>query len=271
MSQASVVELDIRSGAAHVTLARPDAHNAMSIALLHGLDDAVRAATDAGCRVMTIRGRGSALSAGADLPHLRGLLADPAAVTDYIAAIGRTLDSIEAAPFVSICVVDGYALAGGCELMLACDLAVASSDARIGDRHMEYGMLPGAGGSVRLPRALPAALARRLLYTGEMIDGDTAARWGLVGWSVAPGELDATVDAIVARLLRHSPSALAGIKAMYAGAFDDGRRAALDRERETVVRHLVENPDAHEGLAAFGEKRVPAFGATAGGRVEVGG
>jgi enoyl-CoA hydratase len=261
----SPVEVDIRSGVAYVTLAREQAHNAMSPELLRGMHAAVAAATDAGCQVMTIRGRGPALSAGADLTHLRGLLGDPTAVAEYIAAIGRTLDAVEAAPFVSICVIDGYALAGGCELMLACDLAVASRDARIGDRHMEYGMLPGAGGSVRLPRALPAALARRLLYTGEMIDGDTAARWGLVGWSVAPAELDATVEGVVARLLRHSPSALATLKTMYAGAFDDGRRGALDRERETLVRHLVGNPDAYEGLSAFAEKRFPVFEAVASG------
>jgi enoyl-CoA hydratase/carnithine racemase len=264
------VDVLIGSGVAHVTLARAAAHNALSPALLQGLTDAVEAATAAGCRVVTIRGAGPALSAGADLPYLLGLLDDPeptAAVHSYIASIGAVLDAIEEAPFISVCVVDGYGVAGGCELMLACDLAVASRDARIGDRHMEYGMLPGAGGSVRLPRALPAALARRLLYTGEIIDGDTAAAWGLVGWSVAPEELDGCVDTVVARLLRHSPTALADMKRMYAAGLDADRRTALDRELVTVVRHLVHNPDAREGLAAFGGKRTPRFGA-AGPRTE---
>ncbi len=149
--------------------------------------------------------------------------------------------------------------------MLACDLVVASSAARLGDRHMEYGLLPGAGGSVRLPRALPAALARRLLYTGEIIDGDTAAAWGLVGWSVPPGELEQTVSDVVARLLRHSPAALASAKRLYADGLAADRRAALDRELDVTADHIARHPDAREGLAAFRARRPPAFGAVPDG------
>lgn len=258
-AQQAPVEVVVDGGAAAITLTHEKAHNAMSPLLLAGLRDAVDKVSAAGCRVATIRGRGRALSAGADLPHLLGILDDRAAVTDYIARIGDVLDAIEAAPFVSICIVDGYGVAGGCELMLACDLAVASTEARLGDRHMEYGMLPGAGGSVRLPRALPAAIARRLLYTGEIVDGETAAAWGLVGWCVPPAELDATVDGIVARLLRHSPSALADLKRMYADGLAAPYRDALAAEQRTVVEHLTANPDAREGLAAFAGKRAPVF------------
>jgi enoyl-CoA hydratase/carnithine racemase len=262
-TRSSAVQLDVQGPVAHVTLAREDARNAMSPELLQGLRDATEAAAASRCRVMTIRGKGRVLSAGADLPHLRSLLDDRKAVDAYITEIGATLDAIEAAPFISVCVVNGYALAGGCELMLACDLAIASNDALIGDRHLEYGLLPGAGGSVRLSRALPAALARRLLLTGEMIDGDTAAAWGLVGWSVAPDELDAAVAEIVGRLVRHSPAALTAMKRLHSGAFDVQRDDALRTERDVLVRHLVEkNSDAREGLSAFAEKRAPVFGST---------
>ncbi len=258
----AAVSVDVQGQVASVWLERPEALNALSPDVIEGLLEAVATATAAGCSVMTVRGRGRALSAGADLHHLRPLLDDPAAVERYIAAIGRVMDTIEAAPVISVCVVEGYALAGGCELLLACDLVVASQDARIGDRHLEYGLLPGAGGSVRLTRALPPARARRLLFTGEMLDGDTAAAWGLVGWSVPAADLEATVAEIVGRLCRHSPGALASMKGMHAAADGVARRdqrEVLDAELAVTVRHLSGDPDAREGLDAFVHRRSPRF------------
>jgi enoyl-CoA hydratase/carnithine racemase len=261
-TDAHTVDVEVHDAHAQVTLVREHARNALSPSLLQQLEDALRVVTAAGCRVVTFRGQGPALSAGADLPHLRSLLGDSAAIDDYLTHIGRVFDAIEAAPFVSVCVVDGYAVAGGCELMLACDLAIAADEARIGDRHLEYGLLPGAGGSVRLSQALPAPLARRLLYTGEVIDGRTAAEWGLVGWSVPRAELDGAVAAIVTRLLRHSPVALAVMKRLHAGVCCE-RRQALDAERDEAVQHLLHSEDVREGLAAFAAKRSPHFSGTA--------
>jgi enoyl-CoA hydratase len=250
-------------GSARITLDHADALNALSEDLLVGVFSAIDEVVAAGCPVAVVRGNGPALSAGADLPHLLGLRSsDPEGLRAYIARIGRALDTLEEAPFVSVCVVDGYGLAGGCELMLACDLVVASSQAKLGDRHMEYGLLPGAGGSVRLPRALPAALARRLLYTGEIVDGDTAAAWGLVGWSVPPESLETTVDGVVARLLRHSPAALALQKRLYREGLENDRRSALDHELDVAVDHITHHSDVEEGLSAFREKRPPRFAAS---------
>ena len=237
---------------------RAGARNALSPAVLAGLDAALDTALARGASVLVLRGAGGTLSAGADLPHLRTLLDDPAAVEAYITAIGAVLDRIEAAPVVSVAVVAGYALAGGCELVLACDLAVAADDARIGDRHLEYGLLPGAGGSVRLPRALPGPLARRLLYTGEIVDGATAAAWGLVSHSAPADRLDAEVDALVARLARHSPEALARMKAMYRAGREAPAEQALVAERRVLLEHLA-GPTVAEGLAAFGQRRPPDF------------
>jgi len=172
--------------------------------------------------------------------------------------LASVLDRIEAAPFVSVAVVGGYALAGGCEIVLACDLAVAADGALIGDRHLEYGLLPGGGGSVRLPRALPAPLARRLLYTGEMIDGATAAAWGLASHHAPADALDATVDELVARLARHSPDALACMKAMYRAGPSASIDAALAAERAALLAHL-DSPTVAEGLAAFAGHRPPDF------------
>lgn len=198
----------IEGAVARVLIDRPEARNALSPAVVAGIVAAVDAAAGAGCSVLVIRGAGGTLSAGADLKHLRAIAHDPAAVRGYIASIGGMTGLIADAPFVTVAVASEYALAGGLEILLACDLAVVSEQAQLGDRHLQYGLLPGAGGSVRLARAAPAAVARRLLYTGEMIDGASAARAGLVSHAVPAGQLDAEVEALVARLAGHSRSAL---------------------------------------------------------------
>jgi enoyl-CoA hydratase len=254
------VVLEVDGPVARVLIDRPAAMNALSPAVLDGLRAAFDAAAEAGCAVLVLRGAGGTLSAGADLPYLQTVLDDEAAVTRYLVEIGAMVDALEAAPFVSVAVVEGYALAGGCEVLLACDLAVVGEQARIGDRHLEYGLLPGAGGSVRLPRALPAALARRLLYTGEMIDGVTAYGWGLVSHAVPGDELERTLEDLLARLSRHSAAALAGQKRLYRASIDTPVTEALVAERAVLVDHLRHSTAAAEGLAAFRARRAPDFG-----------
>lgn len=256
------VRVEIDDVVARVTIDRPSAQNALSPPVIDGLNAAVDAALDRRCAVFVLRGAGGSLSAGADLPFLQSLLGDPVAVDSYVASIGAVLDRIETAPFVSVAVVGGYALAGGCEILLACDLGVVAHGAKIGDRHLEYGLLPGAGGSVRLPRAVPGPVARRLLYTGEIVDGATAAAWGLVSHVAPDAELETTVDTLVARLSRHSPEALAGMKRLYRQATAEPGipiDEALGAERAVLVGHVTGSAAAAEGLAAFRERRPPRF------------
>lgn len=252
------VTVTIDGPVARVTIDNAAARNALHPTVVAGLDAAVDTVTAAGCSVAVIRGAGGTLSAGADLKHLRAVLDDPVALREYITAIGAAVDRWEAAPFVSVCVVDGYAVAGGCEIMLACDLAVASDKAAIGDRHLEYGLLPGAGGSVRLTRALPPVLARRLLYTGELVDGRTAAEFGLVSHVVPAADLDAEVDDLVARLARHAPDALAQMKRLHTNARTARPADAIRAEREILLDHLG-SATVREGLSAFAERRAPDF------------
>jgi enoyl-CoA hydratase len=247
---------------ARVTIDNAPARNALAPNVVAGLDVAVEQVTGTGCSVAVVRGAGGTLSAGADLKHLLTALDDPAAVRAYITSIGTALDRLAAAPFVSVCVVDGYAVAGGCEIMLACDLAVASEQAAIGDRHLEYGLLPGAGGSVRLTRALPPVLARRLLYTAEIVDGRTAYEFGLVSHVATAAELESTVDALVARLARHAPDALAAMKRLHSNARTADPAGAINDERETLLAHLG-SATVREGLSAFAERRPPDFRHTA--------
>lgn len=253
------VVTEIKGAVARVLIDRPAARNALSPAVIAGLRAAITAATEAGCPVLVLRGAGGTLSAGADLKHLEGIRHEPAALRAYITSIGEAVQLLADAPFISVCVVERYALAGGCEILLACDLAVVSEEARIGDRHLEYGLLPGAGGSVRLARAVPGAVARRLLFTGEMIDGAAAARAGLVSHAVPGERVDAEVDALVARLAGLSGSALREMKGLYRMAMTTDPAVAMAAERETLLRHLGEDPGAAEGLAAFTERRPPDF------------
>jgi enoyl-CoA hydratase/carnithine racemase len=257
-SRVGEVTFDIDGAVARVVIDHESAKNALSPGVLTGLGAAIDAATDAYCSALVVRGAGGTLSAGADLTFLRQVIDDESALRRYITSIGETLDRLEAAPFVSICVVDGYAVAGGCEILLACDLSVVSEDARIGDRHLEYGLLPGAGGSVRLTHAVAPAIARRLLYTGEIIDGRTAARFGVVSHSVPAEELDEAVERLVVRLSRHSASALAEMKRLHRNALTTEPARAIVEERETLLNHLG-GAAAREGLAAFAERRPPDF------------
>jgi enoyl-CoA hydratase len=256
-SAAGPVVTTIAGAAAWVLINRPAARNALSPDVIDGLSAAIAAASAADCSVMVVRGAGGTLSAGADLKYLRAIRHDAAELRAYITSIGAMANEIANAAFITVCVVEEYALAGGCEILLACDLAVVSETARIGDRHLQYGLLPGAGGSVRLARALPPALARRLLFTGEMIDGAAAARAGLVSHAVPGGQVDAETKALAERLTGLSRSALLGMKRLYSAAVSAEFSAAIEDERETLLRRLATDPDAAEGLAAFAERRAP--------------
>jgi enoyl-CoA hydratase/carnithine racemase len=257
-----VVRVELAGPVARVLIDRANAMNSLSPEVLEGLRGAIATATEANCAVLVLRGAGGTLSAGADLKYLQRITSgqdSTAQVEKYLIEVGGMIDSLEAAPFVTIAVVEGYALAGGCEILLGCDLAVVADDAKIGDRHLEYGLLPGAGGSVRLPRALPAALTRRLLYTGEMISGRTAFEWGLVSHSTPGVELETTLDELVARLSRHSVGALHSMKRLYRASKETSVADALVNERAVLIDHLG-GPAVAEGLAAFGSGRKPDFG-----------
>jgi len=212
-------------------------------------------------------GPGQALSAGADLHQLRAL-DNSVALERYIAGIGRAVDAIEQVAFVSMCVVEGYALAGRCELMLVCDLVGASQNVCIADGHLERGVLPGAGTSVRLTRAQPPGLVRRLLSTGEILDGDTAAAWGLVGCKEPAADIEEIVTDIVARLRRHLSAAQAMMKGLHTAADGiplRGHRAAFDTELATLLHRLNNEPESREGLDVFAQRRSPQFRTTPSG------
>lgn len=239
------------------TIDRPEARNAISPSVVEGLAAAVARARDSGANVLAVRGAGGTFCAGADLAFVLSAIEGPGAMEanggfmSFVAGLAAVLDELEAAPFATVAVVDGFALAGGCELLLACDVVVADEAARIGDRHLELGLLPGAGGSVRLYRALSPARARWLLLSGEMITGREAADWGLVTRAVPAGELEATAEAMIARLASRSGAALAGAKTMIGAVRDVPVADGVTAERAVFAEHMAKSDDVRAALARF--------------------
>lgn len=240
------------------TIDRPAVKNAINNGVVEGLEAVLDIAAEAAARILIIRGAGGSFCAGADLAELERMRDDPGQVDKFMARLGEVLDRIESAPFATVAVVEGYAVAGGCELLLACDVVLAATTARIGDRHLEYGLAPAAGGSVRLSRHLPKARARYLLLSGELLTADEAEQWGLVTFTVAADQLEVAAARVVARMAGRSRNGIAAIKRMIANADRLSQSQALHLERAVFIRHL-ESSDVGEGLSAFRERRKPVF------------
>lgn len=260
MTTAPAVRLDVDGEVLRATIDRPRTRNAISVEVIAGLEAMVEVAREEGVKVVVLRGADGTFCSGADLRELRALIHDPAGLRAFMTRLGTVLSQLERAPWVNVAVVEGHAVAGGCELLLACDVVVAAEDARIGDRHVEYGLVPAGGGSVRLPRAIPALHARYLLLTGETISGTEAAARGLATIAVAPAQLDAELERILARLRSRGRATLRTVKAMLDDpASAAGAGAALDREIDLFLAHVATAPDVRIGLDAFHDRVAPAF------------
>jgi enoyl-CoA hydratase len=252
----SAAPATILSGVALVTLDRPRALNALSFDLLDELATALESLdADPSCRAIVITGAGDrAFAAGADIRELAGqtptsLVADGRfEAWDRIAAIGLPL----------IAAVRGFALGGGCELAMACDMIVAAEDATFGQPEIRLGVMPGAGGTQRLTRAIGKARAMELILTGRTMSANEADAHGLIS-RVVPAE--ATVDAaleLAARVAAMPPLAIRAAKASILDAAERSLGDGLTREREAFFR-LFDTQDQAEGMAAFTEKRPPVW------------
>ncbi len=260
MSDQAVL-LDIQGTTAWITLNQPQSMNAMSEALAAGLDAAIDAVErDERIRVVVITGSGRAFSAGGDLKAFR------AAVTcgNHDAFVERLRHSqamfrrVEQMPRPVIAAVNGYAVAGGLELILCCDLVIAAESAKIGDGHAKYGVIPGAGSTARLPRRIPVNVAKMLLFTGELWPARDLVACGLVNAVVPDGELRGTVTALAERIAQNSPLGLKWIKRLVNDGLDQPLDPAL-RAELSAFESYARSADFLEGLTAFEEKRAPRF------------
>lgn len=247
-----------RGGAVWLTLNRPEVLNSLTPTAVEGLRAGLAAAeADPGVRCVVITGAGRSFCAGTDLGAIRGGQG-PFDLRTFLEQLRDAALAIEASPLPVIAAVNGVACAGGLELVLACDLVVAAEEARIGDAHANYGLVPGGGCSVRLPERVGTVRAKQLLLTGELLPARRLHEWGLVNEVVPGAELTAAVDRIAAVLATRSPLAAARVKRLAAQGRELPRREALDREIDVVVGHAASR-DMAEGLAAFAAKRTPVF------------
>jgi enoyl-CoA hydratase/carnithine racemase len=237
---------------------QPESANALSPDLIAAIDGALtQALAQPQIRAVVITGGGTVFCGGADLAVATAML-DSGRSEDlilYMEEANDLMDRIEDYPLPVIAAVNGAALAGGLELALACDLAVASSSAVISDAHARHGFVPAWGASHRLPGALGAVAARRMMLTGAT---GTAAEFPEMFTAVVPArDLEQEVSRVVAEIATTSPSAVTEIKRLLHA--DRSARAAFRRRELSALRRQMEDPDLAEGLAAFREDRLPVY------------
>ena len=254
------VRVELRSDALWITLNRPAAMNALTPRMLVRLDAAlVQAAEDPAVRAVVVTGTGAAFCAGADLKAVRHeVSAEVGGLRRFVEGAAATMNRIEALPKPVLAAVNGLALAGGFEIVLACDLVIASEQARLGDAHINFALLPGGGSSVRLPRKVGPNLAKFMLFSGDSLPASAFLACGFVHEVVAADALVRTSERLVAALAKKSPLALRRMKQLVDAGLDQPRQSALQLELIASEAHFASH-DMHEGLAAFEERRAPRF------------
>lgn len=241
-------------GVALVTLNRPEVLNALDFALIEALTETLEALDrDGGCRVSVITGAGDrAFAAGADIRELAVQSPTTLTVDDHF----HRWERIKRIRKPLIAAVRGFALGGGCELAMACDMIVAGEDAQFGQPEIKLGVMPGAGGTQRLTRAVGKATAMELVLTGRNMGAREAEAHGLVTSVVAAEATVPEALALAARIAAMPPVAVIAAKAAVNRAEELPLEAGLEFERRNFYL-LFDTEDQREGMAAFSEKRPP--------------
>jgi len=252
------ITLDFDGAVAMLTVSRPSVLNALNTETLHELKDALwQVWNREGCAVLIVTGAGpKAFVAGADIAEMSRLGPTGAA---RFAELGHTVCSmIERMPRAVIAAVNGYALGGGCELALACDIVIASHNAVFGQPEVKLGIIPGFGGTARLARAVGRRAAMEWILAGNTYGAEEACRLGLVNRVVAAEALIAEARRVATDIAARGPLAVQAAKRLI----HDGLNVPLDaalRTEAAVFATLFDTEDQKEGMRAFLEKRPPEF------------
>lgn len=249
--------LAVHDRVATLTVDRPDKRNALNAAVRREFIEALDALRDdPEVRVLVVTGAGEkAFIAGADI----GEFADRSPLEQRAAMEGRRLfEEIANFPKPTIAMLNGYALGGGCEVALACDLRIAARSAKLGQPEIKLGLIPGGGGTQRLPRLIGFGRAMRYILTGELIAAEEAERIGLVDLIVEDDELRERTFELALAMAAQSPVAMKLAKDAIRATLEMPLDAGLQYERELFVTAFA-SEDRTEGVRAFLEKRPPAF------------
>jgi enoyl-CoA hydratase len=250
---AEAVRTEVDAGVAVITIDRPQARNAVNGDVARGIAAAIEEFDGlADVSVLVLTGAGGTFSAGMDL---KGFLSGDAPL-----AAGRGFGGIVERPPAKpvIAAVEGYALAGGFELVLACDLVVASEEAKFGLPEVRRGLVAGAGGLLRLPKRIPYYLAMEIALTGEHFSAARLAAAGLVNKLVPAGEALAAAKELAAKVALGAPLALAASKRVIVESADWAADEAFAKQSE-IITPIFGSKDATEGAIAFAQKRPPVW------------
>lgn len=245
-------------GIATITINRPKALNALNkeviLEILSELDDARK---DEDIGVIVITGAGDrAFSAGADIKMMKDV--DPLRARELSRLGHRMCGEIEALEKPVIAALNGYTLGGGLELAMACDLRIASEKARLGQPEINIGLIPGWGGTQRLPRFVGRGVAKEMIFTGKMISAKDAERLGLVNKVVSPDQLESTVKELANEIINKPPVGIKMAKELINSSLETPLTVGVVHEAE-CFGVIASTEDFKEGLTAFLEKRKPRF------------
>jgi enoyl-CoA hydratase len=249
--------IENRGPVALITVNRPDKLNALDVRTREELLAALQElGKDAAVRVIVITGAGEkAFIAGADISEFTG---KTPLETREMMQKSRAFDAMEDCPKPVIAMINGYALGGGCELAMSCDIRIASAKAKFGQPEIKLGIIPGGGGTQRLARLIGEGKAMELILTGDMIDAEEALHLGLVNHVVAPEQLEAKTMEIAGKIAEKSPIAVQIAKKSVKNAARLGLHAGLEAETDLFILCFT-SEDKEEGIRAFMEKRKPVF------------
>lgn len=248
----AVVTCDIQGDVAVLTINRPEALNALNRDVLTAIGNTAQELSEKGVRGIIVTGAGKAFVAGADIAEMANMTSEEAGEFSQLGQEG--FDALATFPGPVIAAINGYALGGGCELVLACDILVASEKAVLGQPEVLLGVVPGFGGTQRLPRRIGLGKAKWLLMSGAKIKADEALAMGLVDKVVAPEALLETCKSMMHEILANGPAAVQVVKQLV----DEGAGLVLDDALDQEVQgfaYMFSTAEQKEGMKAFLEKR----------------
>ena len=251
---ADLIEVALVDGIQTITINRPDARNAINLETAQAMAAALEELdNNPAARIGILTGANNTFSSGMDLKAF-------AQSGERPLSPGRGFAGLNEAPPKKplIAAVEGYALAGGFEMALACDLIVAARDARFGLPEVKRGLVAGSGGMLRLPRRLPYHIAMEVILTGDMLDAERAHAYGLVNRLSAPGEALQDAMALARAIVENGPLAVQTAKSIVSQAVDWDQAGMFDRQRP-LIAHIFTSADAKEGATAFAQKRKPVW------------
>ncbi len=252
---AEVTSEHLENGVTIITIRRPERRNALNLSIKGQIAAAFQAATGRdGTRVIVLTGAGGYFVAGTDIAEMAAMT--PA--DHHALRTGEVFATIRACPKIVIAAVEGYALGGGCELALSCDMIVAGRSAKFGQPEIRVGIMPGAGGTQRLVRVLGRYRAMRLVLTGDAIGADEALALGMISETAPDGDALAQALALAERIIEMPPVAVHAIKQAINLGQDVPLETALALERQLFIS-LFGGEDQREGMRAFLEKRPPVY------------